>query len=214
MSQTHEAPRRQTLRQRELQGYHALFVGRQLGIEEGCLVQVLTHLYILSLTFVCRLRVVFCCSLIGNSCIRHHHLLHHHRWLLHHHHVISNSATQALASHHASTPKAMEAAIVERWIYVVVEGAEHQVLHFECRPASRIVVSHLVIAEIAPIVAGQRQIDIRYQSPLVVCQHVETLIIECSHHLGVYWFALWVTYGEGPLFLLTWFQTITEGFPL
>ena len=47
MSDTHETPGRQTLRQCELQGNHALLVGRQLGIEESCLVEVLAHLYIL-----------------------------------------------------------------------------------------------------------------------------------------------------------------------
>ena len=47
MSDTHETPGRQTLRQCELQGNHTLLVGCQLGIEEGCLIEVFAHLYVL-----------------------------------------------------------------------------------------------------------------------------------------------------------------------
>src|SRR5574344_638248 len=40
----HEAPCGKTLGQRELNADSALAIGHQLGIEEGCLAQILTHL--------------------------------------------------------------------------------------------------------------------------------------------------------------------------
>ena len=47
MGQTHKAPGGQALGQGELQGDDAVLVRRHLGIEEGGLVQVLTHLRLL-----------------------------------------------------------------------------------------------------------------------------------------------------------------------
>ena len=46
VGQPHEAPGSETLRQRELQGYRTLCIRRQLGIEEGGLVEVLAHLHL------------------------------------------------------------------------------------------------------------------------------------------------------------------------
>ena len=54
MCQTQEAPRSETLRKRELQGHLSLLVCGQLGIEEGCLVEILTKLYIVCPFFLYR----------------------------------------------------------------------------------------------------------------------------------------------------------------
>ena len=66
MSQSHKAPGSETLRQRELHHYPALLVGRQLGIEESGLVEVLAHLYLfLSSGLLFLLRLHFLGGLIG-----------------------------------------------------------------------------------------------------------------------------------------------------
>ena len=43
--------------------------------------------------------------------------------------------------------------------------------------------------------------------------HIETLIIERSHQLGIDRLAFWIAHRESPLLLLSWFQTIAEGGP-
>ena len=138
MSQSHEVPSRQALRQRELQSYHTLFIGRQLRIEEGGLVEILTHLYLLCALFFSATHA-FANSLIGivgNSGFRHHHLLIHHIRFFHHHHIICGGTTQALACHHSATSEAVENTIIIGWIDIVIETAELEILDRERRPTS------------------------------------------------------------------------------
>ena len=43
--------------------------------------------------------------------------------------------------------------------------------------------------------------------------HIETLVIERGHQLGIDRLAFWIAHRESPLLLLSWFQTIAEGGP-
>ena len=81
MGQTHESPGGKTLWQRKLQSHTSILICRQLGIEEGGLVQVLTHLHLRlllvvnTISTVCRLF-----GILGNGLFvhsgHHHSLLH------------------------------------------------------------------------------------------------------------------------------------------
>ena len=48
----------------------------------------------------------------------------------------------------------------------------------------------------------------------MLAELVETLVIKCGHQLGIDRLAISILYRQRPLFLLSWFQTITEGGPL
>ena len=76
MSHTEETPGGETFGQRELNGYATLFIGGELGIEEGGLVEVLAYLHLL-----CLLRSWFFLLRIsgGISIGSHHPLLIQHR---------------------------------------------------------------------------------------------------------------------------------------
>ena len=79
MGQSHEAPRRQALWQRELQGYSTLAVGLQLRIEEGRFLQVLAQLngFLLCL-YLFVIRYFECTDSIFNT-IKNFGLFHHSR---------------------------------------------------------------------------------------------------------------------------------------
>ena len=69
------------------------------------------------------------------------------------------------------------------------------------------------MTEETPVVAGQRQVDVGRETPLVRHDHIETLIIESCHQLGVDGLTLCIAHRKGPLLLLSWFQTVAEGAP-
>ena len=92
MGQTQQTPGGETLWQRELQGHRTIRRRRELGIEEGGLVQVLTHLYRRLFLWglhrgVNRLIGFYHSLFLSNlhRCCHGHSLIHHHTCGLHTH---------------------------------------------------------------------------------------------------------------------------------
>ena len=70
-----------------------------------------------------------------------------------------------------------------------------------------------MITEETPVVAGQWQIDVGRETPLVRHDHIEALVVERGHQLGIDGLTLCIAHREGPLLLLSWFQAVTESGP-
>ena len=51
-------------------------------------------------------------------------------------------------------------------------------------------------------------------APLVLDDLIQTLIVECSHQVGIHGLALTILHRECPLLLLARFESVTEGSPL
>ncbi len=103
--------------------------------------------------------------------------------------------------------------IVEVGEHTGIEVAEHQFFHSVGVP---IVGGHIAdsgTTGIYPVVRGQRQVEIRHERPRVGLQHIEALIVERRHQLGIDGVAFAVFHRQCPLLLLTWFQAVAEGGP-
>ncbi len=204
MGQTHQSPGSQTLGEGKLQRDMTFAVGGQLGIEEGGLVEVLAHLHLLSGSLAVGVGCLG--SKLLDLVIGHHsRLRHHHGSLLHHHvGILKDSPTR----------EAAETATVSPGEHLFVEIAETQVVHTGRAPRFGQRSRYRVLAEMIPEGAGKRQEDIGRERPLVPLQHVEALVVERCHQLGISRTPLGILHTQGPLFLLAGEQTITEGGPL
>ena len=210
MGETEQAPRGETLWQRELQSDRSISRRGELGIEEGSLVQVLSHLH----------RTLFLWGLSGgvgsliidcNRFLFRHFCHRHHRHRLIHHHSCSLAHLHA-GTHHSPSGEIMS--VIRHGIDIVVEDTEHQLTFIAVLPVVGGTGRHLITGGERPTTGRHRQVVIRHQRPLMCLQLVETLVIERRHQLGVSRLTLRIEYGECPLLLLTGCQTVAEGGPL
>ena len=181
-----------------------------MGIEEGGLVQVLSHLY--RALFLWGLSSGIGNLIIGCNRFLFRHFCHrHHRHRLIHHHSCSLAHLHA-GTHHSPSGEIMP--VIRRGIDTVVEATEHQLAFTGVLPVVGGSVGHLITGGERPTAGWQRQVVIGHQRPLMRLQLIETLVIERRHQLGVSRLSLRIEYGECPLLLLTGCQTVAEGGPL
>ena len=210
MGETEQAPRGETLGQRELQSDRSISRRGELGIEEGSLVQVLSHLH----------RTLFLWGLSGGvgsliiDCNRFlflHFCHRYHRHRLIHHHTCGLVQPHT-GTHHSPSGEIMS--VIRHGIDIVVEDTEHQLTFIAVLPVVGGTGRHLITGGERPTTGRHRQVVIRHQRPLMCLQLVETLVIERRHQLGVSRLALRIEYGECPFLLLSGCQTVAEGGPL
>ena len=133
MRQAHEAPGGQALRQGELQADDTVLVGRQLRVEECCLVEVLAQLHLLgsglaavSLGALCRRRLGI------HHLLGYHHFVHGGRLFRHiaayglHHHAGSH---RRISGQHPPIAVATDIDMSEHRIDTLVETAELKTAH-------------------------------------------------------------------------------------
>ena len=125
MCQTEQSPGSETLWQRELQGYGTILCCSKLRIEEGGLIQVLTHLY----TFF----------LLGSLCVSVSSLIHldlngllFHCYSHWHGCIFNGHRSNSILHPHAGTHQSATGEVITmeigRGINILIEMAEHEVM--------------------------------------------------------------------------------------
>ena len=213
---THEAPCGQALWQRKLDGDASLAVRCQRGIEEGRLVQVLTHL---DATLLVGCRLVF----VGRRRRLYRPFLYHRLCCHRHHNGASVFGHDGIARQPALGCTVAHDNFIHSILIVVgeaqesptgiVEVAEFHVLHLERFPQVLGPSIEATPTGASPEGVRRRYIYIRCKRPVVAIELFERLVVHRRHELCVCRRAVRVRHHEFPLFLLTRCQTVAEGFP-
>ena len=159
MGQTEQTPRSETLGQGELQGNRPVSSSRELGIEEGGLIQVLTHLYGSFLLWsLIDSFVGFICRLLLNRLLLHFCHGHHRHRLIHHHPC--GFVHLHTGTHHRASGE-MIAPVIRRGIDTMVKDTEQQLPLIDTLPIERGTVRELITAWESPMTMRHGEIIIR-----------------------------------------------------
>ena len=86
------------------------------------------------------------------------------------------------------------------------------ILGGEVAAEARIAASHGEV--VPPVATGQRLIEAQVHLPYKPLQRVERLVVEHTHHLRLGRFAVGRGDAQCPFLLLSWCESVAEGFPL